>query len=452
MYQLKKTHGFVALAASTLVFSCANAQTPLQAPAQSSDSWKFDLGSGPVAAGYLAVTPETRYNSERGFGFEGDAQLTPFNGDGPDALKRDGVSSKSPFLFSAAVPEGFYDVTITLGNPTQAAATTVKAEARRLMLQNVQTAPGQLETRTFTVAVKRSALKAGRGMGLKPSQSASNWDDKLTLEFNGTNPSVRAVEIAPAKAPLGVFIAGDSTVTDQGGEPWAGWGQMLPRFFKPGVVVWNEAQSGETLTTFERSRLLQKIWETARPSDYLLIQFGHNDQKDKFEGAGPFTSYKANLKRYIAEARNRQLIPILVTPMERRRFTEAVPTATLADFAAAVRQTGQEENVPVLDLNAASLKLYAALGPEGTKKAFVFYAANSFPNQPTAWADNTHFNTYGAFELARIVASLMREAKLDLAKSLNDDYTTFDPSKPDDTNALALPVSPAQAASKPEGS
>lgn len=454
MHPFKKTRELAVLTALTLGLPYAQAQNQVPNPIQNTQAWKFDFGSGPVATGYSAVTPEARYSPESGFGFEGEAQLASYNGDGPDALKRDGVASNAPFLFSASLLEGFYDVTVTLGHPTLASTTTVKAEGRRLMLQNVQTAPGKLETRTFTVAVKRPGLKTGKSVGLKPSQSTTTWDDKLTLEFNGTNPSVRAVEIAPAKAPVGVFIAGDSTVTDQGGEPFTGWGQMLPRFFKPGVVVWNEAQSGESLYSFEGARLLQKIWETARPNDYLLIQFGHNDQKDKREGAGPFTTYKTNLKRYITEARQRQLIPILVTPMERRRYEKGVFSPTLADYAEAVRQAGQEENVPVLDLNAASLKFYAALGGEESKKAFVFYPAGSFPNRPTALADNTHFNSYGAFELARIVTSLMRESKLDLAKYLTDDYTTFDLSKPDDISALALTTSPVQpaAASKPEGS
>lgn len=448
MSQFKKTCGFAALTALSLSFSCAKAQNQVQ----SSDSWKFDFGSGPVATGYVAVTPETRYSAETGFGFEGDAQVAAFNGSGSDALKRDGVASTAPFLFSAAVPEGFYDVTVTLGNPTQASTTTVKAEARRLMLQNVQTAPAKLETRTFTVAVKRPQLASGKALNPKASQSPVSFDDKLTLEFNGDHPSICAVEIAPAKAPVGVFIAGDSTVTDQGGEPFTGWGQMLPRFFKAGTFVWNEAQSGESLSSFEHARLLQKIWDKARPNDYLLIQFGHNDQKDKQPGAGPFTTYKTNLKHYVTEARQRQLIPILVTPMERRRFENGAPTSTLADYAEAVRQTGQEEKVPVIDLNAASLKLYGALGPEGTKRAFVFFPANTFPNQTTALADNTHFNSYGAFELARIVAVGIRDTKLDLAKNLSDDYASFDPSQPDDISALALTVSPARATTKPEGS
>lgn len=301
--------------------------------------------------GYLLSGPESMTVFD---GLESDSQVTAFDGVPADAPARDGLESSAPFRFSAAVPEGVYDVTITFGNPTAATSNTVKVEARRLMLQNLETKGGQMETRTFTVAVKRPQLKAGGKVGPKESQRPTNWDEKLTLGFNGAHPSVCSVKIAPTKNPVGIFIAGDSTVTDQAGEPFTGWGQMLPRFFKSGAFVCNEAQSGETLSSFKNAWLLQKIWENARPGDYLLIQFGHNDQKDKYAGAGPFTSYKTNLKRTITGARTRGLIPILVTPMKRRRYSNGKFSQTLTDYAEAVRQAGAEEKVTVIDLNAQS--------------------------------------------------------------------------------------------------
>lgn len=439
MIQPHTTARLTALAALTFSLSYANAQ-------------KFDFGTDAAMSGTRAVTSTTRYSAATGFGLEGTAQVTVF-GD----TNTDGLMASAPFRFSAAVPEGVYDVTIVFGNPTAATATTVLAEARRLMLENVETAPGKTETRTFTVAVKRPELKVGGKVGLKTSQRLTNWDEKLTLEFNGAHPSVCSVEIAPAVNPVGIFIAGDSTVTDQAGEPYTGWGQMLPRFFKAGAFVWNEAQSGETLSSFENAHLLQKIWENARPGDYLFIQFGHNDQKDKHAGAGPFTSYKSNLKKYVAGARERGLIPILVTPMERRRYSGGQFSQTLTDFAEAVRQTGAEAKVPVIDLNAQSQKFYAALGGENSKTAFVYYAANSFPGQTEALHDDTHFSSYGAYELARMMTTAIADQKLGLAPLLTDDFVAFDPSQPDDVAALALPVSPpelgfADKVSKPEGS
>ena len=104
-------------------------------------------------------------------------------------------------------------------------------------------------------------------------------------------------------AVLTVFLAGDSTVTDQRAEPWAGWGQMLPRFLKQGVAVSNQAESGLALFSFDGQHRLDKVLSMMKQGDYLFIQFGHNDQKDKSEGAGPFTTYRANLKHFVQAAR-----------------------------------------------------------------------------------------------------------------------------------------------------
>jgi lysophospholipase L1-like esterase len=418
--------------------------------AEESPNWKFDFGSGPVAAGYRAVTPETRFSEKSGFGLEGDAPLSAQNGAGPDDLRRDSVGSNVPFGFSARVPEGFYEVTIIFGDAKSATNSTVKAEARRLMLHNVSTKAGEFQSRTFTVAVKRPQLKSGREQGRKTAQSPLDWDDKISLEFNGTRPSVCAVSIAPAEKFSTVFLAGDSTVTNQGYEPFVGWGQVLPRFFGAGAAVYNNADSGETLGSFDASGRLQKIWEAARPGDTLLIQFGHNDQKDKAPNA--LDTYKTNLKRYISQARERKMIPVLVTPPERRIWKGGELTPTLGTQSDAMREIATQEQVPLIDLNAQSIKLLNALGAEGGKSAFVHFPADTFPGQIKALRDDTHFSLYGGFEMARIVADGVKEQKLEIAKFLVDDLKPFDPSKPDDAQTLALPASPLQLLVKPEGS
>lgn len=417
---------------------------------------KFDFGSGSVAPGYTQVLPTSTYHQETGYGLEPDAQVTAQDRGQPDALRRDFLTSDKPFLFSLALPEGNYNVTVTLGDQTAESNTTVKAEQRRLMLENVQTTPGQFATRTFTVNVHMPQIAGGREVGLKPGEKgpplAANWDEKLTLEFNGTKPCVAAVEITPVENGLTVFLAGDSTVTDGRREPWSAWGQMLPRFFKPGVAVANYAESGLTLGSFRGQRRLEKILSQLKTGDYVFIQFAHNDQKEKGEGVGPFTSYKSNLKDYVTQVRSKGGLPVILTPMERRRWSkEGKPEATLTDFAEAARQAGKEDNVPVIDLNAMSLKLYESLGPEGTKKAFVFYPANTFPGERKALADNTHFNNYGGYELARIVVEGIKANVPALAKSLAEDAGSFDPSKPDPVESFRVPMSPFAAIEKPDG-
>lgn len=346
-------------------------------------------------------------------------------------------------------------MTVTLGDAQANSTATVKAEARRLMLEKVETTKGKFETRTFNVAVKRPELPGGRKVSLKPVELEGHrdWDNKLTLEFSNTRPCLCALEIAPAQSFTTIYIAGDSTVTNQQNEPYAGWGQMLPRFFSDAVAVSNHAHSGLALKSFEGGKRLEKVLSTMNKGDYLFIQFGHNDQKDKSAGAGPFTSYKSNLKRFVEAARSKGGIPVLVTPMERRRFEkDGTQRATLSDYAEAVRQVGAEEKAPVIDLNAMSLNLYAALGPEKSKKAFVHYPANTFPGKDKPLSDDTHHNAFGGYELARCVIEGIKAAKLDLVKYLAPDVKPFDPGQPDSPEDFAVPASPVGKTEKPEGS
>ena len=400
---------------------------------------KIDFGTGKAPAGYTQLTPQSTFDAQRGFGFLESAT--------PD----------HPALFGAKVAEGNYDVSIRFGNPTSATSTTIKAESRRLMIEKVETAPGKYETRTFTVNVRKPAISTGGTTSLNSRELGPpvvpDWDDNLTLEFNGKNPGVASMEIKPAKDSITIFIAGDSTVTDQKNEPWAGWGQMLTRFLEPGVAVSNHAESGLALYSFERQKRLDKVLSMMKKGDYLFVQFGHNDQKDKTAGAGPFTSYKKNLKHFVEAARKKGGIPVLVTPMERRRFAGNEPDPTLADFAEAVRQIGAEEKAPVIDLNAMSLKFYRALGPDKSAKAFVFYPANTFPGQDKELKDNTHHNTYGGYELARCMIEGIKANVPELAKHLAKDAGSFDPAKPDAPEELDIPQSPVRGAiEKPAGS
>jgi lysophospholipase L1-like esterase len=189
-----------------------------------------------------------------------------------------------------------------------------------------------------------------------------------------------------------------------------------------------------------------------KAGDYLFIEFGHNDQKQKGEGVGPFTSYKRDLKFFISEVRKKGGIPVLVTSMHRRNFDSTGHIVnTLGDYPEAVRQTAKEENVALIDLNAMSKVLYEAWGPEKSIKAFVHYPANTFPGQKTELKDNTHFNTYGAWQIAKCIMKGIKDAKLDIGKYLRKDITAFDPAKPDPIEKWSWPLSPMVTSSKPDG-
>ncbi|MBV9868900.1 MAG: hypothetical protein JO316_26440 [Abitibacteriaceae bacterium] len=416
-----------------LNFQAALAQT-------SKTSWKFDFGTGQVEPGYTQVLPATTYSKERGYGFEPGANIMALDRGGPDALRGDFCTSDKPFFFSVALPEGNYQVTVTLGDQTAATTTTIKAELRRLMLEKVQTTPGQFATRTFSVNVRTPQIAGDGEVHLKAREKTTemwNWDDKLTLEFNDARPCVCALEIEKVDTIPTVFLLGDSTVCDQPLKPWNSWGQMLPRFFKPGVAVANHAESGESLRSSLGAKRLDKVLSSMKAGDYLFIQYGHNDMKEHGVGVGAFTTYKADLKHFVTAAREHGGIPVLVTSMHRKSLNaQGKINNTLGDYPAAVRQLAGEEKVPLIDLNAMSQTLYEALGPKHVGKAF---------------QDGTHHNNYGSYELAKCVVEGIRTSKLDLAKYIADDFPVFDPAHPDPVENFHMPASPMSTNIKPEG-
>ena len=143
---------------------------------------------------------------------------------------------------------------------------------------------------------------------------------------------------------------------------------------------------------------------------------------------------------------------MLVTSMHRRSFDSTGHIInTLGDYPEAVRQTAKEENTALIDLNAMSKILYEAWGVENSLKAFVHYPANTFPGQTAELKDNTHFNTYGAWQIAKCIMKGIKDAKLDIAKYLVKDVPDFDPAKPDAIEKWDWPLSRMVSSSKPEG-
>lgn len=430
---------------TTITILLLTAPAPLRAVENSPSSanqtsWKFSFGTAKPKPGFLQVLPTATYSQEHGYGLL-EPVIQDANADGD-------FCSAAPFLFSVDVPEGNYQIKATLGAKKSDSITTIKAEMRRLMVERAETRPGKFITRSFTVNVRYKELKNGGTVRLKNDEQAHlDWDHQLTLEFNNSHPCLRTLEIAKIENAITVYVAGDSTVTDQALEPWSAWGQMLPRFFKPNVAIANHAESGESLKSFIGEHRLEKILETLKAGDYLFIQFAHNDQKPGSSHVDAFTSYKDYLMKFANAARERKAIPVLVTSMHRRNFdSEGKIVNTLADYPEAMRQLAKTENILLIDLNSMSKDLYEALGPEGTLKAFVHYPAGTFPRQEKELKDDTHFNSYGAYELARCVVEGIRANKLGIAKYLRDDVVSFTPRHPDALSSWSLP--PTRAAVK----
>lgn len=416
---------------------------------------KFDFGKGKAASGYVPVRENDFYSDSTGYGFDlGSAVSAGYNG-GEDPLTDGFVTGSKPFYFSVKLPEGNYDVRLVFGDKKHASAVTVKAECRRLMIEKLVTEKGKFVTDVVTVHVKDSIIRpSGKVVRLKPRERVYlHWDNKLTLEFNNEAVRLCALEIIPNTTACAIFLAGNSTVVDQAEEPWAAWGQMVPAFFQPGkVVIANYAESGETLKAFQRERRLEKIWSMAKPGDYLFIEFTHNDQKPGSNHLDAFTDYRDTLKRWIAETKRRGLQPVLVTSMHRRSFDSAGHIInTLLDYPEAMRLTAKEASVPLIDLNAMSKVLYEAWGAEQSIRAFVHYPANTFPGQKQELKDDTHFSTYGAYELARCMVLGISQQLPGLAAMLKPGLPSFDPAKPDPYERWRLPASSFTGAVKPDG-
>ena len=399
--------------------------------------------------GHTLVDTSVQYTTTKGYGFDlgtGARRTTRSAGNGF-------VTSRQPFYFSVAVPqEGNYKVTLTLGDTQDTSLTTVKAESRRLMLYHVATRKGELRQLSFVVNIRKPEISTGGRVSLKPREIGKlDWDDKLTLEFSDTRPCINALSIEKTDSPITVYLAGNSTVVDQDEEPWAAWGQMIPYFFGSNVAIANHAESGLTLGSFLNSHRLDKVLSVIKPGDYLFIEFGHNDQKEKGPQDGAYHSYTERMKLFVSKAREHGAIPVIVTSTARRSFDSTGKSVnTLGDYPEAARRVAKQENVPLIDLNQMTTAFYDALGVENSKKALVHYPASTFPGQDKPLADNTHFNPYGAYELAKCVVEGIKRNKLGLANYLVT-MPAFDPAHPDPVDQFYWPPSLSQSARKPDG-
>ena len=401
--------------------------------------YQFDFSEKKkVEKGVIQISSDSIYPCEGGYGY--------------DFLPAPAKKSNEPFFFSVDVPDGNYLVTVTLGNARKAGSTTVRAESRRLFLENIPTRKGEFLTYRFTVNKRNTVIADGEKVQIKEREKNKlNWDDKLTFEFNGDAPCLASLKIEPINDVVTVFLAGNSTVVDQDNEPWGSWGQMIPRFFNENICFANYAESGESANTFIAAKRLKKALTQMKPGDYVFMEFGHNDQKQKGPGKGAFYSYMTSLKTFIDETRAHGAHPVLVTPTQRRSFgADGKIQDTHEDYPDAMRWLAAKENVPLIDLNEMTRTLYEAMGVEASKKAFVHYPAGTYPGQTKAFEDNTHFNPYGAYQIAQCVIEGMKKAVPELAKHLKID-PSYNPAQPDDVNGFHWNESPFTEIEKPDG-
>lgn len=364
------------------------------------------------------------------------------------------IYSADPINFSVRVPDGNYRVTVTLGSKKRAAQTVVRAESRRHFTDVISTKKGKYETVSFAVNKHEPKIDANSSVKLKPRElSYKNWDDALNLQFCGPAPAVQRITIEPDTTATTVFLCGNSTVVDQEEEPWASWGQMITRWFDNSVVIANYAESGLSATTFLAQLRLDKILTQLRQGDYVICEFGHNDEKEKKPGDGAWYSYTRNLKIFADRVREKGGNIIFVTPTARRFFEDDQKTLrnTHGDYPEAIRTVANREEVPFIELNGMTHTLYETLGFEDSKKLLVHYPANTFANQPKPLADNTHFNPFGAWQVAKLIVMGLKQIQSPLADHLRADWKDYDPSYPDNPDEFVWYASGKSNLTKPDG-
>lgn len=229
------------------------------------------------------------------------------------------------------------------------------------------------------------------------------------------------VAFLPPKKKIHVWLIGDSTMCTQPRDrsPVTGWGTPFEDFFDSTVAIVNKARGGRSTRTFISEGRWKAVTDSLEEGDYVLIQFGHNDEakepqyRDRYT---PVPDYKTNLIKLITEAREKKANPVLITPVTRMIFDSLGNIMeTHKEYSAAVREVGRQYNTPVVDLNAKSRNLVQAFGPEWAKLLYMQVDPLENPHYPNGRQDNTHFNEYGARRMAELVLAEIRKLNLDLA-------------------------------------
>ncbi|TCK92835.1 lysophospholipase L1-like esterase [Natranaerovirga hydrolytica] len=211
-----------------------------------------------------------------------------------------------------------------------------------------------------------------------------------------------------------IFLAGDSTIAfnDITSYPQTGWGQVINLYLKDYVCVKNYAKNGRSSKSFINEGLLDEIDAHITENDILLIQFGHNDQKeDDTKRTEPFTSYQYYLSQYIEVAKKHNAYPVLITPLYRRYFNEdgSIMDNVHFDFPTAMIELAHRLDVPYIDLCHKSKQLYEKLGDRHSKALFMHLPKNKYKNYPDGIIDDTHLNYEGAVTIAGLVSEGLKE-------------------------------------------
>ena len=228
---------------------------------------------------------------------------------------------------------------------------------------------------------------------------------------------ILSFSMAPKKK-ITVWLIGDSTMSKKEikAYPETGWGMPFVYFFDSTVVVDNRAQNGRSTGSFIAENRWQPVVEAMQEGDFVLVQFGHNDEvktKKTYTTEEQFTN---NLIKYITDTRSKKANPVLITPVARRKFDSTGHIQGTHDvYAALVRTVAEKYKVPLIDLDLKSQALLQDLGPEKSQLLFNYLQPGEHPNYPQGKIDDTHFSELGARRMAEIVLAEIVAQHLELA-------------------------------------
>lgn len=219
-----------------------------------------------------------------------------------------------------------------------------------------------------------------------------------------------------------LFLIGDSTMADKENpekNPEHGWGQMLPIVMTSGIAIQNHATNGRSSKSFRTEGRWDKVMKQLKKGDFVVVQFGHNDQKvnDSSRFTNPYTQYRANLERYVTEARAKGATPILMTSIVRRNFNEnGVLVDTHKEYPLVVRIVANDLKVAFVDLQLLTEQMEISYGPEKSKKLHLHFAEGENPYYPKGKDDDTHLSKLGAETVAKLAANSLKNLKIGLEK------------------------------------
>ncbi len=238
-----------------------------------------------------------------------------------------------------------------------------------------------------------------------------------------------ALSAVPALAAPTIYLIGDSTMADKPSleHPERGWGQLFRELVREPARVENHAVNGRSTKSFIDEGRWTPIADKLRPGDWVIIQFGHNDEKEDKPKvyADPRGAYRRNLTHFVRASISHGARPVLATPVVRRRWNEAGEMfPTHGEYPDVVREVARAEGVPLVDLLELTRELERSLGPEGSKDLHLWFEPGEHPALPEGIRDDTHYSEEGARRVARLAAAEMHRLNLGIAGWI--DWSSFD--------------------------